>query len=172
MMMMNGNKLTSLKRYFSQYVWVQREWKQIETRKWKTPETYEVGDIKPLYIPRHKPEYPEYPYGESRIFKQSNMGLYGGSFIQFGNSISESKHKTRRKWYPNVVRKRLWSDALNKMLQVKLTTKVLRTISHEGGLDNYLCKDKPARIKELGPFGWKLRYDVLMAKRGGSARKE
>lgn len=159
-----GNKWFVFKRYFSQYIGLQREWKQVEIRKVAAPKAYKVGDPKPAYIVKKIPEYPDYPYGESRIFKQSNTGLYGGSFIQFGNSISESKHKTKRKWYPNVIRKRLWSEALNKMIHLKLTTKVLRTISHEGGLDNYLCKDKPARIKELGSFGWKLRYDVLTAK--------
>ncbi|CAL9738503.1 hypothetical protein MOSE0_N12882 [Monosporozyma servazzii] len=158
-----SNKFVVLKRFFSQNLVLPREWKQIETRKVAIPQTFKIGDIKPVYMPNKIANYPDYPYGDSRIFKQSNTGLYGGSFIQFGNSISESKHKIRRKWYPNVIHKRLWSEALNKMVQLKLTTKVLRTISHEGGLDNYLCKDKPARIKELGPFGWKLRYDVLIA---------
>lgn len=95
------------------------------------------------------------------MFKQSNKGLYGGSFIQFGNSISESKQKTRRTWLPNIVHKSLWSETLNKNVRLKLTSKVLKTISREGGLDRYLTKYKSARIKELGPFGWKLRYLIL-----------
>lgn len=31
----------------------------------------------------------------------------------------------------------------------------------EGGLDKYLLSDKPGRIKELGMFGWELRYKVM-----------
>lgn len=37
----------------------------------------------------------------------------------------------------------------------------MRTIKKCGGLDQYLLGDKPARIKELGLFGWKLRWKVM-----------
>lgn len=30
-----------------------------------------------------------------------------------------------------------------------------------GGLDNYLLGNKPARVRELGPMGWSLRWKVL-----------
>lgn len=33
-----------------------------------------------------------------------------------------------------------------------------------GGLDQYLLGDKPARIKELGIFGWNLRWKVMQSK--------
>lgn len=35
------------------------------------------------------------------------------------------------------------------------------TIDKVGGLDNYLLGSKTARLKELGPKGWKLRHRVL-----------
>ncbi|AAS53212.1 AFL162Cp [Eremothecium gossypii ATCC 10895] len=152
------------KRNFSSGLHLLRAWKQIEVRKLAKQPEYKVGDEKPRYIPSKRKTVPDYKYGESRIFKQSNNGLYGGSFIQFGNNISESKTKTRRTWLPNIVRKSLWSEALQKDVRIKLTAKVLRTISKEGGLDNYLTKDKSARIKELGPKGWELRYRVLVAR--------
>jgi large subunit ribosomal protein L28 len=37
----------------------------------------------------------------------------------------------------------------------------MRTIRKCGGLDQYLLGDKPARIKELGLFGWRLRWRVM-----------
>jgi large subunit ribosomal protein L28 len=40
----------------------------------------------------------------------------------------------------------------------------MRTIRKCGGLDEYLLGDKPARIKELGIFGWRLRWLVLNSK--------
>lgn len=110
------------------------------------------------------PEYiPPYPYGPNYLFKQSNSGLYGGAMIQFGNKISKGRNKgrTRRIWKPNVRRKKLWSDALGEYLYIKVTRRVLRTIWKSGGLDNYLLDDRPSRIKELGIFGWELRWKIM-----------
>ncbi len=39
--------------------------------------------------------------------------------------------------------------------------RALRTIDKEGGLDNYLLGEKPARIKELGMGGWLLRWRIM-----------
>lgn len=61
-------------------------------------------------------------------------------------------------------RKKLYSEALDKRIRVKVTTRVLRTIDKVGGLDNYLLGDKSARVKELGMEGWKLRWEVLNTK--------
>ena len=85
--------------------------------------------------------------------------------IQFGNKISKgrNKGKTRRCWKPNVRRKMMWSDALEKNLFIKLTRTALRTIRKSGGLDRYLLDDKPGRIRELGMFGWHLRYQVMQS---------
>lgn len=83
--------------------------------------------------------------------------------IRFGNKISKGRNegKTRRSWKPNVRRKKIWSDALNKFLFIKVTRRVLRTIRKSDGLDNYLLDDRPGRIKELGIFGWHLRWQVM-----------
>jgi large subunit ribosomal protein L28 len=108
---------------------------------------------------------PPYPYGENRFFKQSNKGLYGGAMIQFGNKISQGKNegKTRRTWHPNIDIEKLWSDALQKELTIKVRHRVLRTIKKVGGLDKYLLGNTPARIKELGVFGWRLRWLVMQS---------
>src|ERR1700731_2015402 len=82
---------------------------------------------------------PEYPYGPSQFYKQSNFGLYGTQKIRFGNMVSEKNEiKTRRYWRPNVLRKRLWSQSLNTYLRIRVTARVLRTIDKCGGLDEYL----------------------------------
>ncbi|KAL2835182.1 50S ribosomal protein L24 [Aspergillus cavernicola] len=110
----------------------------------------------PAYIP-------PYPYGPNYMYRQSNSGLYGGTMIQFGNKISKGRNegKTRRFWMPNVRRKKIWSEALEEFLFIKVTRKALRTIQKAGGLDQYLLDDRPARIKELGVFGWELRWKVM-----------
>ena len=48
----------------------------------------------------------------STPFKRSQLGLFHGKTKQYGNSVPNSKHKTRRTWLPNVHNKRLFSDAL------------------------------------------------------------
>ncbi|AQZ14782.1 MRPL24 (YMR193W) [Zygosaccharomyces parabailii] len=154
----------SFKRAFSAAAASLRQWRLVETRRIAQQPQYRVGDTKPLWVPREKKEFPDYKYGESNVFKQSNKGLYGASFLQYGNNVAESKTKTRRRWLPNIVRKGLWSETLDRKISLRMTAKVLRTVSKEGGIDHYLTKDKSARIKELGPTGWKLRYRIMKKK--------
>ncbi|KAJ5662757.1 54S ribosomal protein L24 [Penicillium macrosclerotiorum] len=110
-------------------------------------------------------DVPAYPYGPRQWYKQADTGLYGGSVIRFGNKISRGRNegKTRRSWKPNVRRKKLWSEALQEHLFIKITRRALRTIYKEGGVDKYLMGNSPARIKELGVFGWELRHKVMQS---------
>lgn len=114
------------------------------------------------------PSYiPPYPYGPNRVYKQADSGLYGGAVKQYGNKISKgrNKGKTRRSWSPNIRTETLFSEALNKHLHIKVRHRVLRTIRKVGGLDQYLLGEKPARIKELGIFGWTLRWKIMQTEK-------
>ena len=106
---------------------------------------------------------PPYPYGPRRFYKQADNGLYGGRTVQYGNKISKgrNKGKTRRRWDPHVKLEDLESVALGRTITIRVTYACLRTIRKCGGLDEYLLGDKPARIKELGLLGWKLRWKVM-----------
>jgi large subunit ribosomal protein L28 len=122
---------------------------------------------------------PRYPHPVPHTFKQSWFGLYGGKHIQFGNNVPESEYKTRRYWLPNIRHKKLYSHALNDWVDLTVTANVLRkpdrvkiwhgdgltsragTVDKAGGLDNYLLGSKTARLKELGPMGWKLRWRIM-----------
>ncbi|KAK1984474.1 ribosomal L28 family protein [Colletotrichum cereale] len=104
---------------------------------------------------------PPYPYGPRLLYKQSNTGLYGSARIRHGHNVAEKHGQvTPRTWRPNVHRKRLWSDALGAWVRTRLTTRVLRTVRREGGIDAYVTKAKAARVRELGPGGWTLRWLV------------
>jgi large subunit ribosomal protein L28 len=110
------------------------------------------------------PELPPYPYGPRPFYHQSNTGLYGAARIRFGNNVSEQNEiKTRRKWRPNVHHKRLWSASLGVFVRTRVTTRVLRTIDKSGGLDEYLLGRKPQRVKDLGPWGWRLRWRIMQS---------
>ena len=105
---------------------------------------------------------PPYPFGPAQWFKQSNRGLYGGSKKQFGNNVSqETEIKTRRWWKPNMQYKKLYSQALDRQIRMRVSTRVLRTIDKVGGLDEYLLGEKTGRIKELGVVGWALRWRIM-----------
>ena len=108
---------------------------------------------------------PPYPYGPNKRYKQADTGLYGGGGKQYGNKISKgrNKGKTPRTWSPNIRREKLYSEALEREIEMKVRHRVLRTIRKVGGLDQYLLGEKPARIKELGLYGWKLRWMVMHA---------
>ncbi|KAL2073604.1 hypothetical protein VTL71DRAFT_10930 [Oculimacula yallundae] len=111
-------------------------------------------------------DIPPYPYGPSMIYKQSNFGLYGTQKIRFGNMVSEKNEiKTRRHWRPNVQSKRLWSDAMQDYIRLRITTRVLRTVDKVGGLDEYLLGNRAGRIKELGMGGWKLRWRIMQTEK-------
>lgn len=116
-----------------------------------------------LYMP-HNPK----PIGDvvkRSFFKRADKGLYANCCIQFGNNVPKSKHKTRRKWLPNIQKKLIYSKALDTYIQLKVSTRALRTITKVGGLDEYVTGNKSARLKELGLRGWELREMVLSAKK-------
>ena len=85
--------------------------------------------------------------------------------IRFGNKISKgrNKGKTRRNWKPHVYHKKLHSDALNKTLNIKVTHDAMRSVRKSGGLDKYLLDDRPSRIREMGIFGWQLRWRIMQS---------
>lgn len=66
------------------------------------------------------------------------QGLYHGKDVQFGYSVSHSKAKTLKKWNPNVINKRVWSETLDDWVKFKMTTTALKEIDKIGGIDNYL----------------------------------
>lgn len=125
---------------------------------------YKAGDsAEGLSIPLFRKQYPNYHY-ETMFFKRQNRGLYGGLQRKRSKTCSEAKNKNLRAHKPNIVKAKLWSETLNKTIATRVSTTVLRTVTREGGLDNYLLKDKPARVKTMGLKGWNLRYDVMKKK--------
>lgn len=129
--------------------------------------TFKIEDRKHTLL---RPEFrftdplmPPYPYGKNAAFREANFGLYGGATLQSGNKISKgrNKGKTLRKWFPNVRIETFRSEALDTELKIPVTARVVRTIRKCGGIDEYVMGTKPARIKELGMLGWKLRWLVM-----------
>ncbi len=65
-----------------------------------------------------------------------------------GNNVSHAHNKTRREFRPNVQHTSLLSDALGRMVRLKVSVAAIRTIEHSGGLDAYLLKTPTSRLPQ------------------------
>lgn len=65
-----------------------------------------------------------------------------------GNNVSHANNKTRRRFLPNVQDVSLLSDALGNKVSLKVTAATLRTVEHNGGLDNYLLTTSNTKLTE------------------------
>lgn len=133
------------------------------TRAFSTTSPHLTKTVKPHRLPSDL--IPPYPYGPRLVYKQSNAGLYGSARIRFGNTVApKHNNKARRLWRPNVHVKTFLIPSLGARIKTRLTLRVLKTIRREGGIENYLLKSKPARLKELGPGGWNLRWLLMQSR--------
>jgi large subunit ribosomal protein L28 len=49
-----------------------------------------------------------------------------------GSSISHAHNKTNKRFLPNLQKKRVWVQELNKFVTIKLTTSAIKTINKKG----------------------------------------
>lgn len=57
-----------------------------------------------------------------------------------GNNVSHANNKTKRTFLPNLQNVTLISDSLEKSVKLRVSTHGLRSVEHNGGLDNWLAK--------------------------------
>ncbi len=55
-----------------------------------------------------------------------------GKGPQFGNNVSHSHKKTRKKWSANIIKKRIYIPEEDRWVRLKISTKMLRTIQKKG----------------------------------------
>ena len=61
-----------------------------------------------------------------------------GKAVMTGNNVSHAENRTRRRFLPNIQENRLYSEVLERWVNVKVTTAGLRTVEHKGGFDAFL----------------------------------
>ena len=71
---------------------------------------------------------------------------FTGKGVQTGNNVSHAHNKTRRRFLPNLQRTSLYSDALRQMVRLRLSTRAIRTIDHNGGLDAFLLSTSNSKL--------------------------
>lgn len=65
------------------------------------------------------------------------LGMYArcqvlGTSPGFGNSVSHSHRRTRRRWDPNVQRKRYWVPSLGRHVTLTVSARGIKTIDRLG----------------------------------------
>ncbi len=73
-----------------------------------------------------------------------------GKTVQSGNNVSHANNKTRRRFLPNLQVTSLLSDVLG-TIRLRLSTRAIRTIEHNGGLDAYLLSQSDRKLTERRP---------------------
>ena len=71
-----------------------------------------------------------------------------GKGRQIGHNVSHANNKTKRTFLPNLQNVTLLSDALGKGVKMRVSTHGLRTVEHNGGLDNWLLKTQDAKLSK------------------------
>lgn len=81
-----------------------------------------------------------------------------GKGVLTGNNVSHANNKTRRRFLPNLQDTSMLSDSLGQQVRLRLSTRAIRTIEHNGGIDSFLTST-PAR--KLPPVALALRRRIL-----------
>jgi large subunit ribosomal protein L28 len=55
-----------------------------------------------------------------------------GKTVMYGNNVSHANNKTRRRFLPNLQKKRIWNAEEGRFITMKVSTSMLRTIDKKG----------------------------------------
>ena len=65
-----------------------------------------------------------------------------------GNNVSHAVNKTKRRFLPNLQTSSFFSEILGKNIRLKVTSKGIKTVKKNGGIDNYLLNLKNSKLTE------------------------
>jgi large subunit ribosomal protein L28 len=69
-----------------------------------------------------------------------------GKGRQVGNNVSHANNKTKRVFLPNLQNVTLMSEKLERSFKFRVSTHGLRSVEHNGGLDNWLLKTNDEKL--------------------------
>ncbi len=73
-----------------------------------------------------------------------------GKGVLSGNNVSHANNKTRRRFLPNLQVTSLLSDILGNSVRMRLSTRAIRTVEHNGGIDAFLLGTPNTKLTEEG----------------------
>ena len=79
--------------------------------------------------------------------------------VKKGNNVSHANNKTKRPFFPNLQPFSFASEALKRMVRLRLSTRGVRMIEKAGGFDAYLEKT-PKRLLDKALYPYKRAFEV------------
>ena len=73
-----------------------------------------------------------------------------GKGVLSGNNVSHANNRTRRRFLPNLQVTSLLSDVLGQTIRLRLSTRAIRTIEHNGGIDAFLMGTNASKLTVKG----------------------
>lgn len=80
-----------------------------------------------------------------------------GKGRQVGCNVSHANNKTKRVYLPNLQNVTLMSEGLDRSFRFRVSTYGLRSVEHNGGLDNWLLKTADTK---LSPRALKVKREL------------
>jgi large subunit ribosomal protein L28 len=71
-----------------------------------------------------------------------------GKGVLSGNNVSHANNKTRRRFLPNLQETSMLSDVLGNSVHMRLSTRAMRTVERNGGIDAFLLTTPNRKLPE------------------------
>lgn len=64
-----------------------------------------------------------------------------------GYNVSHANNKTKKRWLPNLIRKRIWVPELNRWVRIRMSMRALRTVEKKGLMA--MLKEQGLTLKDV-----------------------
>lgn len=82
-----------------------------------------------------------------------------GCGIQYGNNVSHSNRKVKRRFLPNLQNTRFYSETLGVYIKMKVRTRTLKSVEKNGGIDNFLLS-RSCACNSLSKYAISVRRSI------------
>jgi len=82
----------------------------------------------------------------TREIPMSRICELTGKGRQVGHNVSHANNKTKKVFLPNLQNVTLLSEKLDRSFKFRVSTQGLRSVEHNGGLDNWLLKTSDEKL--------------------------
>jgi large subunit ribosomal protein L28 len=112
-------------------------------------------------LPRYARRFPGLdPFFYEKRHTMSRICELTGKGRQVGHNVSHANNKTKRVFLPNLQNVTLLSEKLDRGFKFRVSTHGLRSVEHNGGLDNWLLKTSDDK---LSANALKVKRELLKA---------